>query len=166
MKLEGRIITVRSYLRSQPAQISRSCRQGPCGLANGAHHETADQIIRYLCTSGVRKRRLLHGQSNQPEELALRISYEAVRRTVALRANRQDTVMTSTETELLAAGAFTNGERSESSIGTVNETLTIKCDSLQTIRLLFQGAAKHAVDEALGRYVDIHLPWLCQCLET
>lgn len=84
---------------------------------------------------------------------------------VAWRANKQDTVTTSsTEAELLALSqtakeAIYLSRLLHALTVQLDEPLTIECDNLQTIRLLVLEAAKL---QTKLRHVDIHSHWLRQ----
>ncbi len=84
---------------------------------------------------------------------------------VAWRANKQDTVTTSsTEAELLAISQTANDaiyfSRLMQALNLViPEALTIECDNAQTIRLLVVKSTKL---QTKPRYVDIHSHWLIQ----
>ena len=84
---------------------------------------------------------------------------------VAWRANKQDTVTTSsTEAELLAISQMAKESIYLSCLMkalnlTVPEPLIIECDNAQTIRLLVAESTKL---QTKLRHVDIHSHWLCQ----
>ena len=84
---------------------------------------------------------------------------------IAWRANKQDTVTTSsTEAELLALSQTAKEAIYMSRLLIalrleIEEPLTIECDNRQTIRLLVQQAAKL---QTKHRHVDIHSHWLRQ----
>lgn len=84
---------------------------------------------------------------------------------IAWRANKQDTVTTSsTEAELLALSQTAKEAIYLSRLLLaltlqLDEPLTIQCDNFQTIRLMVQEAAKL---QTKLRHVDIHSHWLRQ----
>jgi hypothetical protein len=85
---------------------------------------------------------------------------------IAWRANKQDTVTTSTtEAELLALSQvakeaiFTSRLLSELGIKLPDSTITIQCDNTQTIQLINKEVSKL---QTKLRHVDIHNHWLRQ----
>jgi hypothetical protein len=144
------------------------------------HQEAADRVIRYL----YRTRHLSIQYGHQSTTTSLICASDASfadnrvdRKSsqgylmklfggpVAWRANKQDTVTTSsTEAELLALSqtakeAIYLSRLLHALTVQLDEPLTIECDNLQTIRLLVLEAAKL---QTKLRHVDIHSHWLRQ----
>jgi hypothetical protein len=144
------------------------------------HHEAADRVIRYL----YRTRYLSIQYGRQSTATSLVCASDASfadnqidRKSsqgyimklfggpIAWRANKQDTVTTSsTEAELLALTqtakeAIYLSRLLRALTLQLDEPLTIQCDNIQTIRLMVQEAAKL---QTKLRHVDIHSHWLRQ----
>jgi hypothetical protein len=145
-----------------------------------AHHEAADRVIRYL----YRTRHLSIQYGRQSTATSLVCASDASfadnqidRKSsqgymmklfggpIAWRANKQDTVTTSsTEAELLALSQTAKEAIYLSRLLIaltlqLDEPLTIQCDNFQTIRLMVQEAAKL---QTKLKHVDIHSHWLRQ----
>ncbi len=142
------------------------------------HQEAADRAIRYLYHT--RDRSICYGVGNKALVCASDASFgdNTMDRkssqgyimmlfggAIAWRANKQDTVTTSsTEAELLALSqaakeALFMGRLFKALSLELNEPLVIQCDNRQTIRLVVEESAK--LDTKL-RHVDIHNHWLRQ----
>lgn len=145
-----------------------------------AHHEAADRVIRYLYRT--RHLSIQYGRKSTATSLVCasdasfadnRIDRKSSQGymmklfggPIAWRANKQDTVTTSsTEAELLALSQMAKEAIYLSRLLLaltlqLDEPLTIQCDNLQTIRLMVQEAAKL---QTKLRHVDIHSHWLRQ----
>ena len=148
------------------------------------HHETADRVFHYLART--QDYCICYGGSgDNSQDISLFIcannasfgdntidqknSQDYIMKLfggpVAWRANKQDTVTTSlTEAELLAISQTAKEliylARLIKALNlTIPETLTIKCDNAQTIRLLVDESTKL---QTKLRHIDIHSHWLCQ----
>jgi hypothetical protein len=168
-------ISTRPDIAFAAARLSRF-NQRP----GSAHHKAADRVIQYL----YRTRHLCIRYGHQSATTSLICASDAAfadntidRKSsqgyimklfggpVAWRANKQDTVTTSsTEAELLALSQTAKEAIYLSRLlcaltVQLDEPLTIQCDNLQTIRLLVQEAAKL---QTKLRHVDIHSHWLRQ----
>jgi len=150
------------------------------------HHEAADRVIRYLyrtrglaivyggsttgrCDKGARAF-VCASDASFADNSVDRKSSQGYAMTlfggaIAWRANKQDTVTTSsTEAELLslsqtAKEAIFMSRLFKAMTLRLNEPLTIHCDNTQTLRLLKEDSAK--LNTKL-RHVDIHQHWLRQ----
>ena len=145
-----------------------------------AHHEAADRVIRYLYRT--RHLSIQYGRQSTATSLVCasgasfadnRIDRKSSQGymmklfggPIAWRANKQDTVTTSsTEAELLALSQTAKEAIYLSRLLLaltlqLDEPLTIQCDNFQTIRLMVQEAAKL---QTKLRHVDIHSHWLRQ----
>lgn len=149
-------------------------------LANPSneHQDAADRVLLYL--QETRNRSLNFGQG-EGLEVASDASFadNTIDRKssqgyaiklfgglIAWRANKQDTVTTSTtEAELLSLSQvakeaiFTSRLLKELQVTLSDPTITIKCDNMQTIRLVTADVARL---QTKLRHVDIHNHWLRQ----
>jgi hypothetical protein len=145
------------------------------------HHEAANEVIRYLYATkhlGIEygspaaeaQSFVCASDASFADDKITRKSSQGYMMTrfggaVSWRANRQDTVTTSsTEAELLALSQTAKESiymcRLMISLGlSLNEKLVIRCDNKQTIRLLVEEAARL---QTKLRHVDIHTHWLRQ----
>jgi len=168
-------ISTRPDIAFAVARLSRhNQRPGP------KHHEAADRVIKYLYRT--RHHCIRYGHQSTATSLICASDASFADNTidtkssqgylmklfggpVAWRANKQDTVTTSsTEAELLALSqtakeAIYLSRLLRALSLELNEPLTIECDNRQTIRLLVEQAAKL---QTKLRHVDIHSHWLRQ----
>jgi hypothetical protein len=167
-------ISTRPDIAFAAARLSRhNCRPGRI------HQEAADRVIRYLYRTRFQCIRYGHESEATSYVCASDASFadNTIDRKssqgyvlklfggpVAWRANKQDTVTTSsTEAELLALSQTAKESIYLSRLLTalsleLDEPLAIECDNRQTIRLL----AESAKLQTKLRHVDIHSHWLRQ----
>ncbi len=148
--------------------------------AGKLHHDAADRAIRYLYTT--RYHCLVYGGEDDLRSFVCASDASFADNTldrkssqgyiftlfggpVAWRANKQDTVTTSsTEAELLALSqaakeAIYMARLFKALSLELNEPLSIQCDNRQTLRLLLEESLKL---QTKLRHVDIHSHWLRQ----
>jgi hypothetical protein len=142
------------------------------------HHEAADRVLLYLAKSKTRALQLGGGDCFQVASDASFADNTLDRKSsqgyaiklfnglIAWKANKQDTVTTSTtEAELLALSQvakeaiFTTRLLKELHVKLPTETITIQCDNTQTIRLVTSEISRL---QTKLRHVDIHNHWLRQ----
>jgi hypothetical protein len=146
------------------------------------HHEAADRILLYLVDTKWRALQLGGGTGLQIASDASFADNTMDRKSsqgyaiklfnglIAWKANKQDTVTTSTtEAELLALSQvakealFTSRLLQELQIELVTPVITIQCDNKQTIRLVTEEVSRL---QTKLRHVDIHNHWIRQEVST
>lgn len=143
-----------------------------------AHQEAADRVLMYLQKTKMKALQLGGGDRLEVASDASFADNTLDRKSsqgytirlfgglIAWRANKQDTVTTSTtEAELLALSQvakeaiFTSRLLQELKIRLPDSTITIQCDNTQTIQLINKEVSKL---QTKLRHVDIHNHWLRQ----
>jgi Reverse transcriptase (RNA-dependent DNA polymerase) len=178
-KKTGSILFAATTTRSDVAfAASRLARfnQNP----DSSHHRAADRVIQYLYST--RSRSICFGKETAARSFICASDASFADNTldrkssqgyimmlfggpIAWRANKQDTVTTSsTEAELLALSqtakeAIFISRLFKAMTLELDEPLTIECDNKQTLRLLTEEATKLITKL---RHVDIHHHWLRQ----
>ncbi|KAL5371266.1 hypothetical protein DPSP01_014784 [Paraphaeosphaeria sporulosa] len=147
-----------------------------------AHHNAADRVLLYLSSTRWRALQLGGGNCLQVASDASFADNTLDRKSsqgyaiklfdglIAWRANKQDTVTTSTtEAELLALSQvakeaiFISRLLDELRIELLSSSITIQCDNKQTIRLVTEEISKL---QTKLRHVDIYNHWLRQEVST
>ena len=142
------------------------------------HHAAADRVLLYLQSTRARSLELGGGNSLEVASDASFADNTLDRKSsqgytiklygglIAWRANKQDTVTTSTtEAELLALSQvakeaiFTSRLLAELGVKLPDSTITILCDNTQTIQLVHKEVSKL---QTKLRHTDIHNHWLRQ----
>ena len=134
--------------------------QDHCIWYEGSRKNSQDNISSFICSSDV-----LFGDNTLDRKSSQGCMMKLFGGPVAWRANKQDTVTTSsTEAELLAISQTAKESIYLSRLMKapkllVSDPLTIECDNTQTIRLLVDESTKL---QTKLRHVDMHSHWLCQ----